>query len=126
MEIAIDFDGTCVTHDYPEVGKDIGVVPVLKKLVDKGHKLILYTMRSGAELENAVEWFKANGISLYASQVNPTQCNWTSSNKCYAQLYIDDAALGCPLRFDKELSDRPFVNWLAVEDSFIFKGLFNG
>ena len=46
MFIAIDFDGTCVTHDYPEVGKDIGAVPVLKRLIDAGHKLILHTMRS--------------------------------------------------------------------------------
>ena len=46
MVIAIDFDGTCVTHDFPAVGKDIGAVPVLKMLVDSGHQLILYTMRS--------------------------------------------------------------------------------
>lgn len=46
MEIAIDFDGTCVTHEFPNVGKDIGAVPILKRLVAKGHKLILYTMRS--------------------------------------------------------------------------------
>ena len=34
MEICVDFDGTCVTHEFPKVGKDIGAVPVLKKLVD--------------------------------------------------------------------------------------------
>ena len=46
MIIAVDFDGTCVTHEFPEVGRDIGAVPVLKELVEKGHKIILYTMRS--------------------------------------------------------------------------------
>ena len=45
MVIAVDFDGTCVTHDYPAVGKEIGAVPVLKALVQAGHKLILFTMR---------------------------------------------------------------------------------
>ena len=55
MKIGIDFDGTCVTHEYPKIGKDIGAVPVLKELVEKGHKLILNTMRSGKELEDAVE-----------------------------------------------------------------------
>lgn len=45
MYIAIDFDGTCVTPEYPEIGKDIGAVPVLKRLVENGHKLILHTMR---------------------------------------------------------------------------------
>lgn len=43
MIIAVDFDGTCVIHEFPKVGKDIGAVPVLKKLIEKGHKIILYT-----------------------------------------------------------------------------------
>jgi len=115
MVIAIDFDGTCVTHDYPEVGKDIGSVPILKKLVQNGHKLILFTMRDANQLNDAVNWFKQNGITLYARQINPTQINWTRSNKCYANLYIDDAALGCPLKEDVALSDRPFVDWIEVE-----------
>ena len=49
MDILIDFDGTVVTHDFPAVGKDIGSVPVLKRLVDNGHRLILFTMRSDVE-----------------------------------------------------------------------------
>ena len=43
MDIVIDFDGTCVTHEFPLVGKDIGAIPVLKKLVENGHNLILFT-----------------------------------------------------------------------------------
>lgn len=42
MEICIDFDGTCVTHEYPKIGKDIGAVPVLKRLIETGNKLILF------------------------------------------------------------------------------------
>ena len=49
MEICIDFDGTCVTHEFPKVGKDIGAVSVLKKIVEAGHKIILFTMRSDIE-----------------------------------------------------------------------------
>ncbi len=45
MIIAIDFDGTCVTHEYPDVRRSIGAVSVLKKIIDNGHQLILYTMR---------------------------------------------------------------------------------
>jgi hypothetical protein len=45
MIIAIDFDGTCVTHEYSKIGKDIGAVPVLKALVENRHQLILFTMR---------------------------------------------------------------------------------
>ena len=51
--IAVDFDGTVVTHAYPYVGEDAGAVPVLRELVDNGCKLILYTMRSDKLLEAA-------------------------------------------------------------------------
>ena len=114
MYIAIDFDGTCVTHDYPRIGKDINAVNVLKKLVANGHKLILNTMRSGKELKEAINWFKKNDIELYVANENPTQKKWTNSPKVYANLYIDDAALGCPLKMDLSISDRPFVDWEAV------------
>ena len=124
--IAVDFDGTCVTHRYPKVGRDIGAVPILKALVRRGHKLILYTMRSyrtgvsvvtGKEesggLKDAEEWFKSNDIPLFGVQTNPTQAAWTSSPKCYAHLYIDDAALGAPLVY--EADERPYINWNEVE-----------
>ncbi len=104
MEICIDFDGTCTTHEFPKVGKDIGATPVLKELVENGHQLSLFTMRSngtnGNFLDDAVNWFKNNGIKLYGIQYNPTQKDWTNSNKAYGQLYIDDAALGCPVKRD--------------------------
>jgi hydroxymethylpyrimidine pyrophosphatase-like HAD family hydrolase len=112
--IAVDFDGTCVTHDYPRIGKDIGSIPVLKRLVENGHNLILWTMRSGKELNDAIKWFDDNGIELYGIQENPTQKSWTNSPKAYAELYIDDAALGCPLKMDRSLSNRPFVDWEEV------------
>lgn len=115
MEIAIDFDGTVVTHSYPEVGEDIGAIPVLKKIVDTDNKLILNTMRSGSELTDAINWFKQNNIPLYGINQNPKQKSWTTSTKTYAQLYIDDAALGCPLTFDGSISIRPFVDWVEVE-----------
>lgn len=115
MKIAIDFDGTCVTHDFPLVGKDIGAIPVLKELVNNGHKLILFTMRSGNELIEAENWFKQNDIPLYGIQHDPDQNKWTSSPKCFANLYIDDAALGAPLKTDDKLSDRPFIDWKLAE-----------
>jgi hypothetical protein len=118
MKIAIDFDGTCVTHEFPKVGKDIGAVPVLKELVNQGHQLILYTMRSNGQkkgnfLNDAINWFKENNIELYSIQKDIKQENWTSSNKCYAHLYIDDAALGMPLIFKK--GARPYVDWIKVK-----------
>jgi len=113
--IAVDFDGTCVAHEFPNEGRDIGAVPVLRRLVAEGHKLVLFTMRSGAYLETAVQWFLKNDVKLWGVQYNPDQALWTSSNKCYAQLYIDDAALGAPLMRDESISERPFIDWSAVE-----------
>ena len=123
MYIAIDFDGTCVTHDYPRIGKEIGATEVLKRLVEAGHKLILNTMRSDKELQDAVNWFKKNGIELYGVNENPTQKRWANSPKVYAHMYIDDAALGCPLINAPELSNRPFVDWDSIDLQLIQKGI---
>lgn len=119
MIIGIDFDGTCVTHEYPSIGEDIGAVDTLRELANSGHQLILWTMRSGYTLEQAVKWFESYGIPLYGVQENPTQKNWTDSPKAYCQLYIDDAALGCPLKWDETKSGRPFVDWQAVREMLI-------
>lgn len=116
MIVCIDFDGTCVTHDYPYIGKDIGAVTVLKKLIQNRHQLILFTMRSGRELNQAIRWFKDREIPLYGVNTNPTQNTWTSSPKAYGQMYIDDSSLGCPLRENKCISDKSFVNWDIVEE----------
>lgn len=141
MEICIDFDGTCTTHDFPDVGKEIGAVTVLRKLVEAGHKLILFTMRSNVEkvvipedsglhdapgnyLTDAINWFTKNEIPLYGIQSNPTQASWTTSPKAYGQLYIDDAALGCPLVYPMN-GKRPYVDWVEVEKMLIEKGIIN-
>lgn len=119
MIIAVDFDGTCVTHEYPNVGKDIGAVTVLKALVEIGHKIILNTMRSGDELADAIQWFIDNDIQLYGVNENPTQKEWTASPKVYAHIYIDDCAFGCPLKMDPAIGDKPFVDWIAVEKNLM-------
>jgi hypothetical protein len=138
--IGVDFDGTCTTHEFPMIGKDIGAVPVLKALVKKGHRLILFTMRSnspdtkgngkdiadakaGNYLDDAVAWFEKHGIPLYGVNENPDQKSWTSSPKPYCHQYIDDAALGCPLVLNEEISKRPYVDWERVRSMLVRKGL---
>lgn len=127
QEILIDFDGTCVTHEFPKIGKDIGSVQVLKDLVHVGHRLILFTMRShkpfinerGEEedgLADAIKWFADNDIPLYGINTNPTQHTWTDSPKAYGQLLIDDIAMGCPLTWDLTISKRPFVDWVKMRE----------
>lgn len=115
MIIAIDFDGTCVEHKYPDVGLSVPyAIPSLLRLSNFGHKLILYTMRSGDELKAAVDWFETNGIPLFGVNTNPQQKEWTASPKAYAQLYIDDSALGCPLRQGIQVPERSMVDWPTV------------
>ena len=140
MNIAIDFDGTCVAHDFPLVGKDIGAIPVLKKLIQHGHNLILFTMRSDVEkpvsdnpaiiaiggkyLSEAIEWFYLNGIPLWGIQTNPEQSSWTTSPKAFAHIYIDDSALGCPLKYDPKVSNKAFVDWGKVEQLLLDRNFF--
>lgn len=116
MIIAVDFDGTCVKHAYPKIGEDIGAVPVLKEMVKNGHQIVLNTMRSGKLLDEAVQWFESNGIKLSGANHTPGQATWTQSPKVYAQLYIDDAALGCPTVIDD--NGRVYVDWKIVAKAF--------
>lgn len=139
MIIVVDFDGTCVTHEFPKIGREIGAVPILRKLVAHGHQLILFTMRSdivnphgednelhlksGNYLTEAVKWFKKHEIPLYGIQTNPTQHTWTTSPKAYGQLFIDDAALGCPLVYSA--GERPYVDWYEVDKYLKERGFYD-
>ena len=116
MIIAIDFDGTCVKHAYPKIGEDIGAVPVLKEMIKNSHQLVLNTMRSGKLLDEAVNWFENNGIKLSGTNHTPGQATWTSSPKVYADVYIDDAALGCPTTMDN--NGNIYVDWKIVARAF--------
>lgn len=135
MDICVDFDGTCVAHSFPEIGKDIGAVPVLKKLVEHGNRLILFTMRSNedltdengfinAYLDDAIDWFHTNEIKLFGINRNPEQSEWTESPKAYGQLYIDDAALGAPVKTDRKISKKPFIDWEQAEELLTILGCF--
>lgn len=122
VAIAVDFDGTIVKHLYPAIGAPVpGAIETLKRLVEAGHSLILFTMRSGPKLDEAVAFLAGAGIDLWGVNTNPYQHEWTESPKAYASLYIDDAALGCPLVRPRE--GRPYVNWREVERICIERGL---
>lgn len=127
MDIVIDFDGTCVTHEYPAIGKEIGATPVLRELADAGHRLILFTIRSNYRkknnhtLDDAVQWFQDRDIPLYGVQTHPQQQFWTSSPKAYGELFIDDTALGCPLIIPDD--ERPYVDWKSVREWLIARGI---
>lgn len=119
MTVALDFDGTCVTHCYPDVGEDLpNCVETLKKWhKDYGVAFILSTMRpDGKLLNDAIEWFKERDIPLYAVHFHPTQDTWTNSPKSHARWCIDDRNIGQPLTTDNR--GVPCVDWKKTAELF--------
>lgn len=93
IKIAVDFDGTIVEHQYPEIGREkLFAFRTLKELEKKGARLILWTIRTGKELDEAVEYCRRNGIEFYAVNKNyPEEVfNDSVSRKIDADIYIDD------------------------------------
>lgn len=122
MIICVDFDGTIVDHRYPDIGPAVpGAIETMKALIATGVKLILFTMRSGEELRQAVEYIEKHGIELYGVNTNPGQSSWTQSPKAYGNLYIDDAAFGCPL-VKLPGFHRNCVDWSKVVDQLLGEG----
>ncbi len=98
MVIAIDFDGTIVEHCYPEIGKEIPfAIDTLKMLQRDRHKLIMWTVREGELLNEALEWCKERGLEFYAVNKDyPEEKVGTEgfSRKLKVDLFIDDRNLG--------------------------------
>ena len=98
MIIAVDFDGTIVEHAYPAIGKPIPfAIETLKKLRDERHKLILWSVREGKLLQEAVDYCAEQGLEFYAVNTNypEEQGNHQHfSRKLKADLFIDDRNLG--------------------------------
>ena len=98
MTIAVDFDGTIVEHIYPEIGREIPfATDTLKMLIKDGHRLILWSVREGALLDEAIEWCRQRGVEFYAANKDypeETQNHDHYSRKLKVDLFIDDRNLG--------------------------------
>lgn len=98
MKIAVDFDGTIVEHEYPDIGKEkLFAFQTLKALQDQHHELILWTFRSGKLLDEAVEYCRKNGIEFYAVNKSYPEEEFDEnevSRKIHADLFIDDRNIG--------------------------------
>jgi hypothetical protein len=97
IKIAIDFDGTIVDHEYPGIGKEkLFAFQTLKELEKLGARLILWTFRTGKELDEALEYCRMNGIEFYAVNKNYPEeiIDDTTSRKINADIYIDDKNIG--------------------------------
>ena len=99
MIIAVDFDGTIVEHRYPAIGRERPfATETLKKLIKDGHRLILWTVREGRLLEEAVEFCRDRGVEFYAvNRDYPEEekdRNNHFSRKLKADVWIDDRNVG--------------------------------
>lgn len=105
MIIAVDFDGTVVEHEYPRIGKvKLFAFETLKELQKQNHRLILWTYRSGKELDEAVEFCKKNGVEFFAVNKNyPEEVfdKESMSRKINADVFIDDRNIGGFLGWSK-------------------------
>ena len=123
MIIAVDFDGTCCVHNYPEIGEENPyAIQTMKSLIENGYKIFLWTMRGHTKdviddaqrdtLQEALDWLKERGIYIKGN-ISPAQ--FSTSPKQYAAIYIDDASLGCPLT---KFKGHTVVDWLKVATMF--------
>ena len=99
MTIAVDFDGTIVTHKYPEIGEEIPfAIETLKMLINDRHRLILWTVREGELLDEAVNWCRERGVEFYAVNKDypeeKKEFNNHFSRKIKAEVWIDDRNVG--------------------------------
>ncbi len=109
--IAVDFDGTIVEDAYPAIGEPIiFALDTIKRLQQEGHRLILWTYRSGKKLQEAVVFCKEQGIEFYAINKNYPEEEFDGkiSRKIHADLFIDDRNIG------------GFLGWTAIH-----KAIFN-
>ena len=99
MTIAVDFDGTIVTHRYPDIGKEVPfAIKTLKMLQKDGHRLILWSVREGKLLQDAVDWCRERGLEFYAVNRDypeeEKEKNQNFSRKLKADVWIDDRNVG--------------------------------
>lgn len=96
MIIAVDFDGTIVEHEYPKIGKPVPfAIETLLQLQRDRHQLLLWSVRDGDLLQEAVDYCAKKGLHFYAANKNyPEEDVRTASRKLNADLFIDDRNVG--------------------------------
>lgn len=124
MIIAVDFDGTIVEHKYPAIGKAIPfAIDTLKQLQNEHHQLLLWTVREGRLLQEAIDYCASQGLYFYAHNANfPEEDPKVSGRKLKADLFIDDRNFGgLP---DWNLIYQAFVQKKPLKLSFSEDSLF--
>jgi len=133
MTIAVDFDGTIVEHRYPDIGEEKPfAIETLKMLIKDHHRIILWSVREGALLDEAVEWCRKRGVEFYAvnkdyPEENGKQNNNNFSRKLKVDVFIDDRQIGGLPEWGEIYqmikNGRPFSRIHNHEDSYGKNGL---
>lgn len=151
--ILVDFDGTVVPKlPIGYSNYNTGAERVLRKLVDRGHKIVLWTCRNNSpdnpynyingkwrketSLEEAVRWFKERDIELFGINSVPGEVlEVGTSRKALSSYVIDDTSICMPMKpclvdyvsyeTGKEVHDYPseHVDWDYVESCLIKRGI---
>lgn len=97
--IAVDFDGTIVEHRYPEIGKELPfATETLRTLIKEHHRLILWSVREGKLLQDAIDWCHERGVDFWAVNRDYPEEEENKNNhfsrKIKADYFIDDRNIG--------------------------------
>ena len=118
MIIAVDFDGTIVEHQYPAIGREKPfAIDTLKKLAKEHHRLILWTVREGKLLQEAIDFCKERGLEFYAVNRNYPEEKHPTERKLRVEMWIDDRNLG-------GLPDWGTI-YQMIQDNLTFNDLMN-
>jgi hypothetical protein len=110
LVFAVDFDGTIVENIFPQTGSPYpGAVETLKELHELGHRIIIWTCRTGQGLEEAKSWLHNNAVHYDAinDDVKSTKIWLKGNRKVFADYYLDDR------------SWPPFPGWAAIHAQFV-------
>lgn len=104
---AVDFDGTIVEHEFPDIGPEkFGAIETMKALQKVGHKIIIWTCRTDKSLEAMKRWLEKNNFVPDAINENIENLDYAFP-KVYADVYLDDRSF------------PPFENWKSVQQQFL-------
>jgi len=105
---AVDFDGTIVDHEFPEIGDERPfAIDTLKALQAQGHKIVIWTCRGEPYITPLIEWLEARGFKPDAINSNVIDVTGYADPKIVADVYIDDRNF------------PPFKCWEEVQAHFL-------
>jgi hypothetical protein len=133
MIIYLDFDGTVVEHQYPKIGREnFGCMPVIKKLQEAGHTIILNTFRANidpVELQRALDYlnhhhkYELAPIIAAVEKIYPPRWDWNTICDT-GIMFIDDIAENMRLK-SAVMSPGKMVHWDYLDKEFEQKGIYN-